>query len=337
MKSDERAIFSIIVPIYNVEEYLEQCINSVINQSCQKYELILVDDGSPDGCPQMCEEYAKNYPKIKVIHKKNGGLVSARKAGAKVAQGEYIVCLDGDDWLDINCLSVYLEIINKYYPDIICSSYISSNGAHSQKRVLPYKVGLYDKNSIERNIYPTLIQSADAHYFRPQLWAKCIKKELYVAEQLAVDDRIVLGEDGSCTIPCIYYADSLYIEERPTYNYRISGSSITSSKKVFGWNGPKLIHLHLAARIDMTKFDFQDQLYRKTAHELFSVIRSQFYSEKTYKEIKKDILDNMNDEIYSLAIKKCRFHGSIKSVIMQVLLRFRLLFVIRVLKSINLV
>lgn len=329
--------FSIIVPIYNVEKYLSQCVNSVIGQDCQSYELILVDDGSPDGCPQKCEEFAKNNQKIRVIHKKNGGLVSARKAGAEVAQGDYVICLDGDDWLETNCLSVYTETIKRYNPDIICSSYISSNGVNSHTRALPYKAGLYDKNSIERDIYPILIQSADARYFRPQLWAKCIKKELYLSEQLAVDDRIVLGEDGSCTIPCIYHANSLYIETRPTYNYRVSGDSITSSKKAFRWNGPRLIHLHLSSRIDMTKFDFQDQLYRKTAHELFSVISSQFYAEKPYREIKREILDNMNDEIYSIAIKRCRFHGSVKPVVMQVLLKYRLIFAIKILKSINLV
>lgn len=83
-------MFSVIVPIYKVEKYLSQCIESILNQSYKDFELILVDDGSPDGCSSICDEYKKRDNRVKVVHKKNGGLVSARKAGLKIAQGEYI-------------------------------------------------------------------------------------------------------------------------------------------------------------------------------------------------------------------------------------------------------
>ena len=94
--------FSIIVPVYNVEKYLSQCINSVLNQSFQDYELILVEDGSPDHCAEICDEFAQNYSKIKVIHKENGGLSSARNAGLDMARGRYIIFLDSDDFWDYN-------------------------------------------------------------------------------------------------------------------------------------------------------------------------------------------------------------------------------------------
>ena len=81
---------SIVVPIYNVEKYLEQCIDSIINQTLKDIEIILVDDGSPDNCPKMCDNYAKKDSRIKVVHKKNGGLSSARNAGIEVATGDYI-------------------------------------------------------------------------------------------------------------------------------------------------------------------------------------------------------------------------------------------------------
>ena len=92
--------FSIIIPVYKVELYLRQCINSVLNQSYKDFELILVDDGSPDNCPVICDEYASRDIRVKVIHKSNGGLSDARNAGLDIAKGEYVLFLDSDDWWD---------------------------------------------------------------------------------------------------------------------------------------------------------------------------------------------------------------------------------------------
>lgn len=92
-------LVSIIVPIYGVEEYLNKCINSIINQTYKNLEIILVDDGSPDKCPEICDAFEKKDDRIKVIHKKNGGLSDARNAGLDIAHGDYFVFVDSDDWL----------------------------------------------------------------------------------------------------------------------------------------------------------------------------------------------------------------------------------------------
>ena len=90
---------SAIVPVYNVEKYIYRCVDSILNQTFSDFELILVDDGSPDNCPQICDEYAKKDSRIKVIHKENGGLSSARNAGLDIASGEWISFIDSDDWI----------------------------------------------------------------------------------------------------------------------------------------------------------------------------------------------------------------------------------------------
>ncbi|WP_240640583.1 glycosyltransferase family 2 protein [Neisseria meningitidis] len=96
-------IFSIIVPIYNVEKYLRCCVDSVLAENFADYEMILVDDGSPDGCGKICDEYTGKYPHIKVIHQENGGLSDARNAGIRAAKGDYLIFLDSDDyWADTN-------------------------------------------------------------------------------------------------------------------------------------------------------------------------------------------------------------------------------------------
>lgn len=118
-------LYSIIVPIYKVEMYLRQCIDSLLKQDFDDYEIILVDDESPDNCPHICDEYARQYDNITVIHKKNGGLSDARNKGAEIAKGQYIIFVDSDDfWKDADVLSGVEKIINKYQPDIVVSDII---------------------------------------------------------------------------------------------------------------------------------------------------------------------------------------------------------------------
>lgn len=118
--------FSIIVPIYNVEEYLPASIKSVLSQSCKDYELILVDDGSPDKCPQICDEYAARYPQVQAIHKVNGGLSDARNAGMAVSKGKYIVFLDSDDLMKDGILQRTYEVLSRNdFPQLLIGNKIN--------------------------------------------------------------------------------------------------------------------------------------------------------------------------------------------------------------------
>ena len=112
-------MISIIVPVYNMEKYLTQCVSSLINQNYKDVEIILVDDGSTDASPQMCDEFAKQDDRIKVIHKTNGGQGSARNMGLDIANGEYISFIDSDDWVDINMYTHLLSVSEKYDADLV--------------------------------------------------------------------------------------------------------------------------------------------------------------------------------------------------------------------------
>ncbi|MBN2754705.1 MAG: glycosyltransferase family 2 protein [Candidatus Goldbacteria bacterium] len=112
-------MISVIVPVYKVEQYLPKCVDSIVNQTYQDIEIILVDDGSPDNCPAICDEYARKDKRVKVIHKINGGLSDARNAGIKEASKNYIIFLDGDDWLQEECLIRLKTVIEKSPKDII--------------------------------------------------------------------------------------------------------------------------------------------------------------------------------------------------------------------------
>ncbi|MBQ0054651.1 MAG: glycosyltransferase family 2 protein [Synergistaceae bacterium] len=321
--------FSIIVPIYNVEKYLEQCVDSLICQTYRDIEIILVDDGSPDRCPQMCDEYALKDAKIKVIHKANGGLVSARQAGTEIATGDYIVPVDGDDWVVSNYVEKFAEAAEKYNADIICCGYYKAFEDNRNLAVfMPDRAGFYSREDIEREIFPKLIQKADTTYFSPNLWCKAFKRELYITQQMKVNPKIKIGEDGACTIPCIYNANSLSIIPECLYYYRQNPKAMTKNKKAFPWNGPELIQKHLERTIDISKFDFKEQLYRKTVHELFSVVVSQFYRKEPYFGIVSDIKQQLDKEVYSGAIQKAKFSGSAKAKLMHFALKCRVMWLI---------
>lgn len=163
---------SILVPIYNVEKYLPRCIESVLSQDFRDYELILVDDGSSDQCPRICDEYAKKDSRIKVVHKKNGGLVSARLAGFKEARGEYLVFLDSDDYLypyAISCL--YTRIIEGY--DIV-------KGRHNKVSMTDGLYGVehfeFDEGELDADKY---VKSYILGKVSPYLWGAIYKHSLF--------------------------------------------------------------------------------------------------------------------------------------------------------------
>ena len=120
---------SIIVPIYNVEQYLGKCIDSLLNQDLphKDYEIILVDDGSPDGCPAICDDYAKTHSNVRVIHRQNGGLSAARNSGIEVAQGRYVQFVDSDDYLEPNVLKTLVEKMEDDNLDILRFNYQNVN------------------------------------------------------------------------------------------------------------------------------------------------------------------------------------------------------------------
>ena len=122
-----RFLLSVIVPIYKVEPYIRQCIGSLINQTYQNIEIILVDDGSPDSCPAICDEFALKNKNIRVIHKPNGGLVSARKAGFAASCGQYISFVDGDDYIDPDMYEIMLSHIIQYDADAASCGMVREN------------------------------------------------------------------------------------------------------------------------------------------------------------------------------------------------------------------
>ena len=170
--SQEKALISVIIPVYKVEKYVERCIQSVINQTYENLQIILVDDGSPDNCGKICDEYAKKDHRIEVIHKSNGGLSDARNAGIEVAKGEYVGFVDSDDYIEADMYEVLYNLLKQYNADVsICNFYTVSQGKISIKNA---DNGINEYNRIE--ILKEILLDRNIQSYA---WNKLYKKELF--------------------------------------------------------------------------------------------------------------------------------------------------------------
>ena len=150
-------LISIIVPIYNIASYLPTCLESILAQTYQNLEIILVDDGSTDNCAQICDTYAKKDSRIHVIHKENGGLVSARKAGMRASTGSLIAYVDGDDWIEPDMYErMYHRMFTEDVDIVMCGRYEEVGNA-SKEVYHGIDEGRYDKQALMQDVYPQMI------------------------------------------------------------------------------------------------------------------------------------------------------------------------------------
>ena len=231
--------FSIIVPIYNVGIYLEECIQSVLSQTYNNFELILVNDGSTDESLDICKKYQKLSSRIIIIDKKNGGLVSARKAGAIRADGDYIINLDGDDfWVDnefLYKLNQFLEKDPKI--DMICTGFheyrLNQMPIYVKNEV---SVGVYENDELVRIVgkylYDYEKRGISNNIIIPSIWSKIVRKDIYRECQLMVDDRITKGEDVYITFLLLVTIKKMLITDLSSYAYRQNENSMMHVFKI---------------------------------------------------------------------------------------------------------
>ena len=239
----EQTTFSVIVPIYNVEKYLKECIESIIGQTFGDFQLILIDDGSPDNCPAICDDYAKKDNRIMVIHKENEGLVRARETGILAASGKYICWVDGDDFVSKELLEYLYQMIQSHdEPDMICFDYYLYNedctprlkASENNNNPIP---GLYDKKRLEQEIYPYMLVDSRKRFATPliygSVWSKCFKRKLITAHYCK-DPRIKQGEDAAFVYECIFSADTVFCSDKVLYYYRqLNNSMIHAHNRMY--------------------------------------------------------------------------------------------------------
>ena len=207
---------SVIVPIYNVEQYLRKCIDSIINQTYKNLEIILVDDESPDNCGQICDDYAKKDTRIKVIHKKNGGLSDARNAGLEVCTGNFLSFVDSDDWIELNTYEIMMKSMNEYNADMVVSNI---NYVYKDKVESKYsedKIRCFNKEeAMKELIRDGLVQAV--------VWNKLYKREFIDNLRFKVGK---LNEDEFFTYKICAKAERIVYTPEALYQYRQREDSI---------------------------------------------------------------------------------------------------------------
>ncbi|MBQ8300859.1 MAG: glycosyltransferase [Clostridia bacterium] len=226
---------SIIVPVYNVGSFLSTCIDSILAQTFTDFELILVDDGSTDGSEKICDEYARKDNRIKVIHKENNGVVSARKTGLLAAKGKYAGYVDGDDFIEPDMYEKMVFYMQKHDCDLVMCDVEHENKAlplSSGGIRIDIDGGFYDRQGLCEKLFPNMIYAGEFYNFGiyPVIWNKLYKREKLIDFQLAVDENIRTGEDAACVYPYVWSSDSLYfMKNMSLYHYRHSQNQMTKS------------------------------------------------------------------------------------------------------------
>lgn len=242
-------LISVIVSIYNEDKYVERCINSIINQSYQKLDIILVDDGSVDDSVKICRKYAKIDKRINVVSKENGGLVSSRKMGILCAKGNVIVYMDGDDWLETNWIKNLYDLLISNDADIVIAGFKKDLNGLAKQYTNIVKAGVYERDKIEKEIVPKMMYSG--RFFEcgvyTYLWNKMFRKSIIEPAQLSVDNDIFIGEDAACVYPAILQAKKIVVTEMSEYHYCIRPNSAVRKKSdVNGIRKLQLLYKHLS-------------------------------------------------------------------------------------------
>lgn len=236
---------SIIIPVYNVGQYLEKCIESVINQTYKDIEIICVDDGSTDISSEICDKYGKMDSRIKVIHKTNEGLVSARQAGLKIAMGKYVGFVDGDDWIDEEMYECMFQTIEKYKVDMVETGVIDSYGEIlEKKRKCKLAEGIYKGEKFKKNIFNNLLYDGKFYNYGVNtiyLWNKLFKRSFIYECYMKLDFKQSMFEDYASVYPYLIKHQSVAVVNKAFYHYRVVNNSLKRSKL----NDAMLIlHLH---------------------------------------------------------------------------------------------
>ena len=251
---EEQPLISVIVPVYNVEEYLDKCVESIVNQTYRNLEIILVDDGSPDNCPAMCDGWAKRDYRIKVIHKANGGLSDARNAGIAVALGEFIGFVDSDDWIEKSFFECLHKAIIRTGADVAeCATAFDAEDGKLLRIRKEASASLLEREEalcrlvLEDGVYQTV-------------WNKLYKRE--IVREVAFISR-KCNEDEFWTYQVFDRGKRLAIVEDTLYHYLQRGTSIIG----IGYN---------LQRLDGLEARFQRMEYLQKYDELAKLTCQQF-------------------------------------------------------------
>lgn len=228
-----RPLVSVIVPIYNAGQYINKCLQSIISQTYENIEIILVDDGSTDGGGELCDKWAKQEGRIRVCHKQNGGLVSARKKGVETARGKYVAHVDADDWIEPEMYEEMVKRAVECDADVVTSGMIRDYANHSVVEHEGLDGGIYRGGRLEKEYWTNVI--ATDTFFKSNtnmhITNKLSKREIALKHQMGLPDSVRLFEDAAVVYPMVFDARCIVVTGKAFYHYVIHDNSMMSQSR----------------------------------------------------------------------------------------------------------
>lgn len=283
---------SVIVPVYNAEKYLHECVDSILRQTLADLELILVDDGSTDSSPAICDDYAEADARVKVIHKSNGRAASARNAGLSIASGEYVAFVDADDWLSPDMYEKMLATD----ADVTLCDYVRFRNGEEHPFTQPNVVaGFYNKEQMRSAIYPHLVMDGLEYPITISNCALLIKRSVIVDNNLSYREDILISEDAPFGSEVLYCADSFaYLKGEALYHYRMTEGSASKTYKPWWWDSSLKINEETENFFSSCEdYDFTQQI----KSNMFYLARAEIYYILKDKSISAK---EQNEKIYAV-------------------------------------
>lgn len=273
-----KKFLSVIVPVYNVEIYLQKCLDSIIDQSFKNLEIIIVNDGSTDSSPEICDCYAKKDSRIKVIHQKNAGVSVARNKGMQVATGDYLTFVDSDDWLELNMYETMIATFQDENPsDVFMCDFIKVKIGSNEEISSTLRSGSYSKLQIISELYPTLIVTEKFGRIPIiSVWSCMFRSSFLKNNNIRFDASLMYSEDYLFMAEVMTKATSFfYLKEKYLYNYLFYEESRSKKYQPDWWQN--LLHLHSELKKllkDNVEYDFSRQTELQLIHSVFFVLNS---------------------------------------------------------------
>lgn len=321
---------SVIVPCWGVEKYLNQCVESLINQTLKDIEIILVDDESPDNVPQMCDDWSNRDKRIRVIHKKNAGLGMACNSGLEIAKGEYVAFCDSDDWVDLNMYEVLYKTAIDNDCDAVFSGLkdVTADGDFIKKRIRVNEKKIYSGIEL-KNMFLDMIASEPSKK-RDRMYDASAKVVLYKSKIIKdnnlkfVSERIIASEDQIFNLDIIANSNKICILKDAFYNYRFNTNSISRGVNLNRFNAIKGLYYHIISQCERfdIRGDFMNRAQRvlmgSTRGYICQILNSDISSKKKKNAVKMICKDPIwkpiweNYPLKTLPVPQCLFSYCIK-------------------------
>lgn len=327
---------SVIVPVYNCEKYIDKCINSILNQTFKDFELILINDGSLDKSPEICNFYKQKDKRVRVIHKKNEGVSSARNIGIDIANGEYITFVDSDDYLNDTFLETSISIMKNHKVDLYMSGLVMESYNNG-------KISRVDKYAGKSNIYNVRSLLENLHIDYPLIcicgpWCKLFKKEILEKYNIKFNTNMSLGEDTDFNLNYLEHCKKIYFCENSDYHYVRN-----NEESLFTRYNEDSYDIHVLVYDKMRTLYYEYKCSKDSCERfedmyvdlLIGCIHNEFRnSDKNTPKKRKDLINRVANNKFIKEYKCNKIKNNLKKHILVSLLKNKIIFIVNLLFNI---